>query len=416
MVDEWNWARNLRYSAGDLATPTSVDELRSVLQGATAAKALGSRHSFNTVADTTGTLIATHALDVPIELDSARRSVRVAAGARYGELSRWLDSRGWALANLASLPHISVGGAISTGTHGSGIGNRSLAAAVNAVELMTADGELRRYQRGDLPFPGAVVSLGALGVQTAVDLDIEPRFEVAQTVYENVLLDDVAASFEAIQHSAYSVSLFTTLREPDLIDQVWLKVRTDHSSPLPDVLVGRAAPEARHPLPGESARSCTEQGGAPGGWLDRLPHFRLEFTPSRGDELQTEYLMPVAHAAEALAALRSLADRVAPVLQVCEVRTVAADDLWLSPAFGRDAVALHFTWLQEPNAVAELLPLLEEAFAPFGARPHWGKLFSPRLAERVDELFPRWAEFAGLRRELDPTGVFLNDYLRALPL
>ncbi|THE07625.1 FAD-binding protein [Microbacterium oleivorans] len=409
-----NWSRNIRYSAARLVAPRTVDELREVVAASDSVKALGSRHSFTRIADTSGTLVSTAELDLPVQVDAAQKRVRVGGGVRYGELAQELDRQGWALANLASLPHISVAGAVSTGTHGSGVANRSLAAAVTGLDLVTSTGDLVRISEEDEELAGAVVGLGALGIVTTVELAIEPTYDIAQTVYENVPLEAVRKAFDVIAGSAYSVSLFTTFRDEMYVDQVWRKERTDAAAtPIPAALRDREAAGALHPLPGVSAASCTVQGGKAGRWLDRLPHFRLEFTPSNGEELQSEFLVPFADAVGALDAVHELADRLKPVLQVCEVRTIAGDELWLSPSSGRDSVAFHFTWTADEAGVAEVLPELEAALARFDARPHWGKVFTPRDPA---ELYPRWADFVALQRRFDPRGAFVNEYLRALGL
>jgi alditol oxidase len=411
-----NWAGNLAFRARAFAAPTSEAELRDILRSGERVKALGTGHSFNAIADTDGVLVSTVRLGGEPELDAARGIVRVRAGMRYGELAAWLEARGWALGNLASLPHISVGGAVSTGTHGSGDRNPSLAAAVTAVELVTADGESRRYAEGHADFGGVVVSLGALGVMTTLELRIEPTYAVAQTVFEDVPWTGVLTDLTAVTSAAYSVSLFTTLRRPDVVDQIWTKDRLDRPGPgLPVSARAHPATAKRHPLPAVDAEPCTEQGGAPGPWLQRLPHFRLEFTPSNGDELQSEFLLPRAAAPEAIDAVRGMADRIAPLLQVCEVRTVAADTPWLSLAGGRDAVGIHFTWRPLPREVAALLPVLHDALGGLGARPHWGKLFDvPRTAAALPRLYPEWERFVRLRDELDPRRVLANDLLDAL--
>ena len=412
-----NWAGNLVYSARELVAPATIDQLRPVVASAPRVKALGSRHSFNRIADTDGVLVSTAALGGAPELDSERAIVRAPAGMRYGELAPWLQERGWALANLASLPHISLAGAVSTGTHGSGDRNASLAEAVEAVEFVGADGEVHRLARGDADFGGAVVALGALGVTTALELRVETTFDVAQTVYPDAALARVLERYDAVTRAAYSVSLFTTWQDPDRVDQVWVKERVDRPGPgLPHELGVSPAGEPLHPLPGVSAEPCTTQGGVPGPWLARLPHFRLEFTPSAGDELQSEYLVPRAAGVAAIEALRGLADRIAPLLQVCELRTVAADTQWLAPSSGRDSVALHFTWKPLQPEVEAFLPELEAALAPFDARPHWGKLFDAPAASRLPALYPEWARFAALRDRLDPRRVFANGFLEAIGL
>lgn len=407
-----NWAGNLAYGARGVAAPSSIDELAELLQGADPFRPLGTRHAFNDIADTTGTLVSTVKLPEVVEIDAARRTVRVSAAIRYGDLAPRLASAGWALANLASLPHISVAGAVATGTHGSGDRVGSLASAVSGLELVGTDGRRHELRRGDPDFDGAVVSLGALGVVTEVELDIEPAFEVAQTVYEGLDWNEVLGDLDAVTSLGYSVSLFTSWRSADRIDQLWVKHRTDHEER--DVPFARAT-RPRHPLEGISAEHTTEQLGVAGAWFDRLPHFRLDFTPSNGEELQSEYLVPREHAAAALEAVRGLADRIAPLIHVCEIRTVAADELWLSSAYGTGAVGIHFTWRPVQPAVEALLPTIEAALEPFGARPHWGKLFT-MPGERMPQLYPRWHDFAALRGRFDPRGALRNPFLERLGL
>ncbi|WP_167132132.1 FAD-binding protein [Paramicrobacterium chengjingii] len=406
-----NWAGNLAYGAERIVAPATVSEVQEVLSGASQVRAVGSRHSFNTIADTRGVLLATSCLDSASVIDEVSRTVTVGAGTRYGELGAELQRAGWALSNLASLPHISVAGAIATGTHGSGDRVPALAAAVAGLEFVTAAGEIVTLRRGDDDFAAAVVSLGALGIVTSVTLDIEPTFEVSQHVYEKLSLERVLTDFDEVTSMGYSVSMFTTWRDPDTLDQVWVKRRTDADAPAPaEVLGARPATVARHPLPGISAEFCTAQLGEPGAWIDRLPHFRLDFTPSNGDELQTEYLVPRTRIAEALNVMRELAPIVAPLLQVNEIRTIPADELWLSPAYGHDVVGLHLTWLPAQAEVEALLAELEERLLPLGARPHWGKLFVADAAS-LHAAYPKLAEFRGVADRYDPDGVFRNDFL-----
>ncbi|WP_127818710.1 D-arabinono-1,4-lactone oxidase [Microbacterium sp. CPCC 204701] len=413
-----NWASNLTYGATRVVAPRSLDELAEVVRTSPRVKALGSRHCFNTIADTDGVHVLSNELPAEVSIDPERRVVRAAAGLRYGDLAPMLHREGWALANLASLPHISLAGAVATGTHGSGEAVVSLAAAVAGVQLMTADGEVLTVRRGDPDFEGFVVSLGALGIVTALELDIVPAFEIAQTVYERLPLDAVLDDLDAVTGLGYSVSMFHTWRDPDVVDQLWVKRRADAVGTLPsDVLGAAKAAAKRHPLPDVSAESCTDQLGEPGPWLDRLPHFKLEFTPSNGAELQSEFLVPRRHAGTGIRALRELARDVAPLLQVCELRTVARDDLWLSPSSGTDVLGIHFTWQPDQPGVERLLPAIESALEALGARPHWGKLFTlDGAAERMPQLYPRWHDFAALRRRLDPRGVFGNDFLSRLGL
>ncbi|UED87257.1 FAD-binding protein [Streptomyces profundus] len=411
-----NWAGNITFGAARLHRPTSIDELRRIVAGAERAHVLGSGHSFNTIADTAGDLIRVDRLPRRVEIDRDRRTVTLSAGLRYGELTAELHAAGLALANLASLPHISVAGSVATGTHGSGNERRGLASAVRAMEFVGPDGETHTVDAESDPerFPGAVVHLGALGVVTALTLETEPTFEVAQWVYTGVPLDAVAAHYPEISASAYSVSVFTDWHSGEAT--VWLKRRTDREDagrPGERWFGGTPAAGPWHPIPGMPATFCTRQGGVPGPWHERLPHFRSEFTPSGGEELQSELFLPRERAADAVAALREIAAQFAGVLQIAEIRTIAADELWLSPAQGRDSVALHFTWVKDQAAVLPVLAAVESRLLPLGARPHWGKLTCATPATVV-ELFPRFADFRRLAASLDPEGCFRNAFLDAL--
>ncbi|MFD9292646.1 FAD-binding protein [Streptomyces sp. NPDC060030] len=413
-VRRTNWAGNITFGAKQLHTPASVAELQDLVSAGTAVRALGTGHSFNTVADTPGTLISVAGLPRCVEIDRDARTATVSAGLRFGELTGTLHRSGLALHNLGSLPHISVAGACATGTHGSGVGNRALAGAVRALELVTADGGIRTIERGDADFPGAVVSLGALGVVTRLTLDLVPAFDIQQWVYEGLPQEELLGCFDEVMSAAYSVSLFTGWHGGP-IDQVWLKRRLEDGVPgngnAPHRWHGATLAQGpRHPVPGVAAEHCTEQQGVPGPWHARLPHFRLEFTPSNGEELQSEYFVARQDAVAAYEALDGIRQRFSPLLQIGEIRTVAADDLWLSPAQGRDSMAFHFTWVPDPTAVAPALGAIEEALGPFGARPHWGKVFTTP-PDTLRELYGHYADFERLAGRLDPTGTFRNDFL-----
>jgi xylitol oxidase len=408
-----NWAGNVEFSASRREEPTTSSELQALVAREPRIRAVGTAHSFSDVADTTGVHVSVGRLAGDVEIDTDRREVRVPAGLRYGDLARTLHSGGWAVANLASLPHISIAGTVATGTHGSGDRNPTLSAAVRGLDLVTATGDLSRIDARDPAFEGAVVALGALGVVTDVDLAIEPAFDVRQYVFDAVSHAAVLADLDAAFGAAYSVSLFTTWG-PDLLGQVWMKRRDDTDGPWPGegFLDGRLADGPRHPLPGHETIHCTEQGGAVGPWHERLPHFRLEFTPSSGDELQTEYLVPRDDAVPLLRDLESLAPRIHPLLHVSEIRTMAADALWLSGAYGRDTVGIHFTWQQRPE-VLDLLPAVDEVLGSRGGRPHWGKMFATE-PEELAARYPRFADFAELTRTYDPNGKFRNTLLDSL--
>ncbi|MES5818741.1 FAD-binding protein [Streptomyces sp. RG80] len=406
-----NWAGNITYAAKELHRPGSLDALRALVADSAKVRVLGSGHSFNTIAEpgAEGALVSIAGLPPVLDVDTAARTVRVSGGVRYAELARAVHGYGLALPNMASLPHISVAGSVATGTHGSGVGNGPLASAVREVELVVADGSTVTIGRGDARFGGAVTSLGALGVVTALTLDLEPAFEVEQYVFTELPLAGLDfETFSAIMSAGYSVSLFTDWRAPGF-RQVWLKRRADQ--PLAAFPWAAPATEKLHPVPGMPAVNCTEQFGVPGPWHERLPHFRAEFTPSSGAELQSEYLLPREHAVDALYAIDRIRETVAGVLQTCEVRTVAADEQWLSPSYGRDTVALHFTWIEDTAAVVPVVRRLEEALDGFGPRPHWGKVFTTP-GEVLRGRYPRLEEFRALARGLDHEAKFANAFVR----
>ena len=409
-----NWAGNYAYRAGSLYEPESLDELQEVVRSHRSLRVLGSRHSFNDIADTTGDLVSLGRLPRIFELDRQAGTVTVDGAVRYGELCGALDDAGFALHNLASLPHISVAGACATATHGSGDHSGNLATAVVALDVVTASGELVTFDRDRDPeaFNGAVVSLGGLGAVVALTLQLEPAFRMRQDLYENLPLARVVEHFNELTALADSVSLFTEWRGP-LVEQVWLKRRVpddDPFQPPTDVFGATIAAVAIHPIRRMAPDALTEQLGVPGPWHERLPHFRLDHTPSSGDELQTEYLIPRQHAVAALEAIDRIRERIAPLLQVSEVRTIAADRLWLSTAYGRESVAIHFTWQPDWEQVRQVLPAIETALAPYAPRPHWGKLFTIE-AEAVRSSYERLPDFVGLLERHDPNGTFRNAFL-----
>jgi xylitol oxidase len=399
-----NWAGNISFER-TLERPRSVAELQQLVAGSEKVRVLGTGHSFNRIADSTGTLVSV--ADLPKVIEVGDGGVTVSAGLRYGEITAALQSQGLALHNLGSLPHISVAGACSTGTHGSGDTNGPLADAVNAITFVNASGDLVTLTRDDPDFAGSVISLGALGVTVSLTLDVQPSYELSQIVYDGLPVDRLGSDFAEVMGSAYSVSAFTDWVDPEVM--VWRKQRA--GAPIEAEWLGaKVADGPRHPIKGMPAGYATQQDGVPGPWNERLPHFRLEFTPSNGDELQSEYFVDRARAAEAFEALRALGNQLAPLIQVSEVRTIAADDLWLSPSQGRDTVALHFTWIQDENAVLPVVTAIEEALSPLDARPHWGKVFAADAAY-LRSAYPKVPDFIDLAARYDPTATFRNPYL-----
>lgn len=408
-----NWAGNLVYGTDKLYEPATVTELQELVRKLEKLKVLGTRHSFSTIADSRFNLVSLTRIDPAMALDRGARTVTVSAGVRYGELSTYLNDQGFAVHNLASLPHISVAGACATATHGSGVNNGNLSTAVSAMEFITAQGDmlsLSREKDGD-KFLAAVVHLGALGVVTRVTLDVQPAFMVRQDVYQNLPLEKLGEHYEEILSSGYSVSLFTDWQTSG-INQVWIKRKADNQGlpAEPEFYGATRATRNLHPIIEISAENCTEQMGVPGPWHERLPHFKMGFTPSSGAELQAEYFVPFEKGVEAIRAVSELKDPLKKVLQISEVRTIAADEFWMSPAYKRKSLSIHFTLKPDGPGVSQVLPMIEKKLEPFGARPHWAKLFSIQPA-RLKELYEKSTDFQKLVAQMDSDGKFRNQFL-----
>ena len=410
-----NWAGNLEYSTSDVHYPRSIEEIQQLVKKFDNVKALGTRHCFNDIADSRHHLISLKEMNKVVSLNKKEQTVTIEGGMNYGQLCPFLNENGFALHNLASLPHISVAGACTTATHGSGVKNGNLATAVRAIEFITADGEIGRFSKdkdGE-KFNAAVVGLGALGIITKVTLAIEPAYIMQQHVYENMPLEQMKNNFEKIVSAGYSVSLFTDWQK-ELINEVWIKSlsgkSTEHQG-VKEFFGAKAATKNVHPIIELSAENCTEQLGVPGPWYERLPHFKMGFTPSSGKELQSEYFIPSKNAVEAIMAIQKLGKEIGPHLFISEIRTIAGDDLWMSPCYKQNSVALHFTWKQDWPAVRKLLPKIEKELAPYGVKPHWGKLFTmppQTLASR----YPKMQEYKNFIAGFDPKAKFRNDFLK----
>ena len=411
-----NWAGNIEYGTENVADATSVEQIQEFVKKQAKFKVLGTRHCFNTIADSSNQFLSLKELDKVVAIDAQARTVTVAGRMTYGQLAPYLDQHGFALANLASLPHISVAGACSTATHGSGEKNGNLSTAVSGLELVKPSGDivqLSRQKDGET-FRGAVVGLGALGVITKVTLDVLPTYQMRQYVYEHLPLSELTEHFDEIEGAAYSVSLFTDWQKKR-VNEVWLKniVNASKTSDTPAEFYGaKGATRNVHPIIELSAENCTEQMGVPGPWYERLPHFRMGFTPSAGKELQSEYFVPRKNAIEAILAVEKLHDQVGPHLLITEIRAIAADDIWISPCYKQDSITIHFTWKQDWPAVSKLLPIIERELAPFRPRPHWGKLFTIPPAE-LRTRYEKLPDFIALSREYDPQGKLRNKFLNA---
>ncbi len=409
-----NWAGNFIFSTHNLYYPHSVTEVQDLVKKYPKVKALGTRHCFNRIADSKHNLISLKEMNGDISLDENAHTVTVNGGMKYGELSPYLDSKGYALHNLASLPHISVAGAIATATHGSGVKNGNLSSAVSALEVVTASGDvikLSREKDGE-KFLAAVVGLGAFGIVTKVTLDVLPTFKARQDVYEGLPLGELKKHFNEIEESGYSVSLFTDWQK-ESINEVWIKTKIEDGKTynFPAEFFGaKAATKNLHPIAELSAENCTEQMGMPGPWYERLPHFKMGFTPSSGKELQSEYFVPIHNAVDAILAIQKLGSKIGPHLFITEIRTIDADKFWMSPCYNQQSVTIHFTWKQDWPVVKKLLPIIEKELAPFNAKPHWGKLFTMPYS-RLQALYKKMNDFRELVTSMDSKGKFRNDFL-----
>jgi len=409
-----NWAGNIEYATDRLYSANSIEQAQEFVRKHARMKVLGTRHCFNHIADSTDEFLSLRPMNKVLELDAKARTVTIPANMSYGQLAPYLHEHGFALHNLASLPHISVAGAIATATHGSGEKNGNLSTSVSALEMITASGDivtLSRKRDGE-GFSGAVVGLGALGVLTKITLDLQPTFMMKQYVYENLPLSQMQEHFDAIEASGYSVSLFTDWQKK-CINEVWIKSRVEpgkESKVTPEFFGATLATRNLHPIAALSAENCTEQMGVPGPWYERLPHFRMGFTPSAGNELQAEYFVARKHAVEAILAVERIQEQVSPYLLITEIRTIAADDFWMSPCYKQNSVTIHFTLKPDWPAVSKLLPVIERELSPFEVRAHWGKLFT-MAPERLRARYEKLPEFVQLSKKYDPHGKFRNDFL-----
>jgi xylitol oxidase len=412
MAREHNWADNHTFTASRIHCPETIDEARRIVATSPSIRAVGTRHSFNGIADSAEMI---DMRDVPphFTIDAELMTVTTGAAASYGALAAYLQTNGYALHNMGSLPHISVAGATATGTHGSGDRNGTLSSAVAGLEIITPAGDLMHIRRGDAGFDGMVVGLGAFGIVTRVTLDIRPSYMMRQDAFIALPWTTVLEDFDAVSSAAYSVSLMTKWGG-DTVDRLWLKTRIADEA-LPDAAVARlgaiAAPAHMISLSaGDPSERLNPFGGIPGPWSERLPHFRLDRQPGVADQIQSEYMVPRTQIFAALHAVRAMAARIDPLLHTTEIRTMAADQLWLSPSYGVDTVGIHFTWHSKPAEVDAITREIEDALLPLGARPHWGKLIHAN-ASRLQPLYPRMADFRALAIHHDPTGKFRNAYL-----
>jgi xylitol oxidase len=403
-----NWSKNIDFHDRGFLQPESLAELQELIRSNPKIRVRGTAHCFNEIADTSSYAINLAKMPKTIEINTDKDSVTVAAGMKYGELAPELQSQGWALDNLASLPHISIAGSVATGTHGSGIKNKNLSNQVLAIDMVTAEGELRHIDRANPAFNALVVGLGLGGIVYQYELRIEPTFKVRQVIYPEIPLDVLQRNFDQIMGTAYSVSFFTDWGS-EQVGNLWCKFRADEV--IPESVGGSKRAEKKyHPIAAVDPEACTEQLGVPGPWNERLSHFKLEFTPSVGEEIQSEFFIDRKDAFAAIEALAKLGNEINPLLWITELRTIAADNLWLSGAYQRETLGIHFTW-KKLDAIYPVIERVEAALRPFSYRPHWGKAFNSDGAY-LKSVYPKMSEFRSLIDGLDPRRKFENEFTR----
>jgi xylitol oxidase len=405
-----NWSKNVDFNDRAFLQPESLAELQELVRSNQKIRARGTAHCFNEIANTSSYAINLAKMPKIIEVSAATNSVTVSSGLTYGELAPALHNQGWALNNLASLPHISIAGSISTGTHGSGIKNQNLANQVLSLDIVTAEGELRHIDRANPAFNALVVGLGLGGIVYQYELKIEPTFEIRQVIYPEIPLDVLQRNFDQIMGTAYSVSYFTDWSNAQ-VGNLWCKFRDGEV--IPESVGGNAKADKKyHPIPSVDPVACTDQLGESGDWHQRLSHFKLEFTPSVGEEIQTEFFVDRKDAAAAIDAVSKLGEEITPLLWITELRTIAADDLWLSGSYQRDTLAIHFTWKKD-LAIYPVIEKVEAALRPFNYRPHWGKVFTAD-GKYLSSVYPKMSEFKALIEALDPASKFENTFTRRI--
>jgi alditol oxidase len=403
-----NWGGNLSYGTDQILEPTTIDELSQIIKSGKV-RPIGTKHSFSPVVIGDGKLVSTMGLVFEPFVDEKEAKVTVAANTRFGDLAIYLESRGWALKNMGSLPHISIAGACATGTHGSGDGNQILSASLSSYSFLDGRGEMQTFSRGDELFEAGRLGLGAYGLWVQLTLDVVPSYRMRQDVYHDILWEAFYENPANLTSAGYSVSLFTKWGKPT-IDQTWVKTRISDGPPANPLHGVYAETESKRELAPGVGDNLTAQGGQEGAWCDRLPHFRLDATPSAGDEIQTEYFVQRDQVASAVKQLNQLAELINPILIITEIRTIASDQAWLSPMLRGDSVALHFTWRNDPAAVNDAVQQIEAKLGDYGIIPHWGKV-NAFDKSRLAAVHSRISDAREVFDELDPMRKFSSEYL-----
>ena len=430
-----NWAKTVYYNH-TIHYPKTVEEIQHILQYHAKIRVLGSMHSFNNITklpqEFNGVYISMSNMNQVIKCCRGER-VTIQPGITFGELGEYLHERNFGFHNMASLPHITVGGAISTGTHGAGVFNGNLASHVMQVKLISADGKLRTYRIGQDPeFQHIPVSFGLAGIIVEIELDIVPDYDIQQCIYENLPFNTIKKSdYKTAFSSAYSFSIFTQWKNRKFTS-IWAKYRlrkgrngNEESIMIdcPDMNKIKPSSNKVHPLPGGDTSFVS--GGIGKNYKEPgyvgLPHFLMEGVPSQGEELQSEYFVS-SHmfdvVIEVLFHHFEENPKLYDLLYVSEMRFVAGDKLTLSPqhVLG-SSIGFHFTWKKEFDQVVDALKGIENVLKPYNALPHMGKLFTMTGRELEGKYGQRnLRAFQSFVAPLDPLKKFVNPFLQNLIL
>lgn len=274
------------------------------------------------------------------------------------------------------------------------------------MQLISPDGDLIDVDRSHPDFDGMVIALGALGPVVRITLDIEPSYQVQQDGYANLSWDAIVGHFDQVSNAGYSVSVMTMWAEPSA-RQVWVKTRLGDDHPRTNLADLGATPI---PVADLGHGANMNPFGSPGPWSRRLPHFRLDSTPSRGHEIQVEWMVPRSAFPGVALSLREHGDLIDSMLVITELRTVAGDDQWLSPTQGQDVVGVHFTCNPDTDRVLSVLHVIEPILLAAGGRPHWGKFFLASAAELAPR-YPQLDRWLRLRDRFDPGHKFGNAFI-----
>lgn len=395
-----NWGGNFNYSTQNIQYPRSVAEVQQIVKNAGKLRVVGSRHSFSKIADSECTMLSTIGLNKIIGINGSIPSVTVQGGLTYTDLLTSLNTAGFALPNLASLAEISVGGAASTNAHGTGVANQALANHIRSMEIVLANGSLLTIGPNDPRLKGMAAGLGAFGVVTQLELKLVPAFNITTYTYVNMPVQNSYENFAALQNMGFGVLLVNMFTAPDAWNIAIVYARSDANNTA--MLTSN--------LFGGTLVSQTTQPS----YLALLSIAQIGLSGVDGNEIQTEYFVPISKAVEAIKAVTAVANstNIFPSLATAFViRTIASDDLWMSEYYGNDTmVAIHFSWQNNVTAVEAVLPQLERAMIPYGARPHWGKMFTMEPEDFLPH-YPKVNEFKKLAEQLDPKGKFRNEFL-----